>query len=56
MTKLQEFMQSISKSTEAFGSDLPKYHEMTDEEKRTIDNLKKAVDEAIKVFSKYKGV
>lgn len=49
MTKLQEFILSISNQKDEM-SGLPA---MTADEKRVIDNLKKAVEEAIKVFSKY---
>jgi len=56
MTKLQEFLLSISKPKEADCSGLPRYEDMTDEERQTIDNLKNAVDEAIRVFSKYERV
>ena len=55
MTKLQEFLLSISKPKELIGAGFPKYEDMTEEERRAIDNLKKAVDEAISVFSKYEG-
>lgn len=53
MTKLQEFLLSISKPKEVDRSGLPSYEEMTGEEKRVIDNLKRAVDEAIAMFAKY---
>ena len=56
MTKLQEFLLSISRPKELVGTGFPKYEDMTEEEKRAIDNLKKAVDEAISVFAKYEGV
>lgn len=52
MTKLQEFLLSISNPKDEKPG-LPAYADMTPEERRVIDNLKKAVDEANKVFSKY---
>ena len=52
MTKLQEFMLEISRPKKAKPG-LPDYADMSAEEKVTIDNLRKAVAEAIRVFSKY---
>ena len=45
-------MLEISQPKEA-KSGLPDYADMSSEEKIAIDNLKKAVDEALRVFSKY---
>ncbi len=53
MTKLQEFLISFSNCRTDAELGVPNYEEMTEEKKQIIDNLKKAVDDACRVFAKY---
>lgn len=53
MTKLQEFLLSFLNCKADAKLGVSNYEEMTDEEKQIIDNLKKAVDDACRVFAKY---
>ena len=49
MTKLEEFLVSLcSKETE---TGLPNYESMSPAQRQAIDNLKKAVEETLEVFS-----